>query len=102
MPQFEALGFQVIGLSIDSKFSQKAFAEKLELNFPLVADANRDASPQLGTMLQEVAGIRNVNMRSAMLIDSGMTLRWKFGVDAATQPNVEQVLGEVRRLMGNA
>lgn len=90
----------MIGLSIDHKFSQKAFAEKLGLTFPLVADANRAVSPQLGTLLPEVAGIRDVNMRAVLVIDKSMTLRWKFGVDTATQPDVTDVMAQVRQVVG--
>lgn len=96
MPQFEAFGVQVIGLSIDSKFSQKAFADQLQLTFPLVSDANREVSATLGTLLPEVAGIKQVNMRAALVIDSAMTLRWKFGVDASILPDVAQVLAETK------
>jgi peroxiredoxin len=99
VPQFEALGVQVIGLSVDTKFSQKAFADSLQLDFPLVADANREVSPGLGTILAEVAGIRQVNMRSVLILDSSMTLKWKFGVDAATQPDVAQVLQQVKAVV---
>jgi peroxiredoxin len=96
VPQFEALGVQVLGLSIDTKFSQKAFADGLQLNFPLVSDANREVGPQLGTLLAEVAGIKQVNMRAVLLIDAEMTLRWRFGADASTLPDVAEVLTETR------
>lgn len=99
MPQFEALGVKVIGLSIDHKFAQKAFADQLQLNFPLVADANREVSPQLGTLLEEVAGIKGVNMRGALVIDSEMTLRWKFGESVTVQPDVAQVLEQAKQVV---
>lgn len=100
MPQFEALGIQVIGLNIDHKFAQKAFSEQQKLGYPLVADANREVSAALGTLLEEVAGIKQVNMRGVLLIDHDMTLRWKFGVDVATQPNVTEVLAEAEKVVG--
>ena len=92
------MGVAVIGLSIDHKFAQKAFAEKLNLGFTLVADANREVSPKLGTLLEDVAGVKNVNMRGVLLIDHDMALKWKFGVDVATQPNVAEVLEQVKTL----
>lgn len=99
MPQFEALGVQVLGMSIDHKFAEKAYAEKLQLNFPLLADPNREVSSQLGTLLPEVAGVKNVNMRAVLVIDSGMTLRWRFGESAALQPNVGEVLEQVKSIL---
>lgn len=98
MPQFEAFGFKVLGLSIDHKFAQKAFADQQQLNFPLLADANREVSPTLGTLLEDVAGIRGVNMRAVLVFDKEMTLRWKFGESVAVQPDVGQVLEQVKAL----
>lgn len=99
MPQFEALGVKVIGLSIDHKFAQKSFSDQLQLNFPLVADANREVSPGLGTMLEEVAGIKGVNFRGVLILDPAMTVRWKFGESTILQPDVGQVLEQVKQVI---
>lgn len=92
----------MVGISIDHKFAQKAFAEQQKLGYPLLADANREVSPKLGTLLEEVAGIRNVNMRGVLLIDSDMTLRWRFGVDTSTQPNLPEVMAQAEELIGRS
>jgi len=99
VPQFEALGVKVIGLSIDHKFAQKAFAEKLELNFPLVADPNREVSRTLGTLLPEVAGIKEVNVRTVLIVSPELEVRWTFGVDVSTQPNVGEVLEQTKKIL---
>jgi len=98
--EFEALNVQVIGLSADHKFSSKAFAEKIGLNYLLVADPNRVVSTTLGTLLPDVAGVNNVNCRSAMIIGPDLTLLWKAGETAAVQPNVSEVLGQVKAIAG--
>lgn len=90
----------MIGINIDSKFTQKAFAEKLQLKFPLVADPNREVSQQLGTLLPEVGGVKSANYRGVLIIDPAMTLRWQFGESAALQPDVAQVLAEVQKTVG--
>ncbi|HEY2735083.1 MAG TPA: peroxiredoxin, partial [Polyangiales bacterium] len=36
--QFNELGAQVLGISVDSAWTHKAFAESLKLTFPLLAD----------------------------------------------------------------
>lgn len=95
------MGVRVIGLSIDHKFAQKAFADQMELSFPLVADPNREVSPGLGTLLSDVAGVKQVNMRGVLLLDREMKVRWKFGVDSATQPSVSEVMEQVKVLLGS-
>src|ERR1700741_5469868 len=38
MKQFESLDAQVLGLSVDSVWAHKAFAEKMGIHYPLLAD----------------------------------------------------------------
>ncbi len=38
MKRFEQLDAQVLGVSVDSAWSHKAFAEKMHINYPLLAD----------------------------------------------------------------
>src|ERR1700693_1230711 len=38
MKKFEQLDAQVLGLSVDSAWSHKAFAEKMGIHYPLLAD----------------------------------------------------------------
>ena len=40
LKQFEQLNAQVLGLSVDSVWSHKAFAEKMGIHYPLLADFN--------------------------------------------------------------
>jgi peroxiredoxin len=38
LPRFEELNAQVLGISVDSVFSHRAYAEQLGVTFPLLAD----------------------------------------------------------------
>ncbi len=40
MKQFEKLDAQVLGLSVDSAWAHKAFADKMGISYPLLADFN--------------------------------------------------------------
>lgn len=40
LPQFDTMGYQVIGVSKDSEASHQRFADKYQLTFPLVADTD--------------------------------------------------------------
>lgn len=99
--QFAQLGAAVLAVSIDSVYSQKGWVEKLGgLPFPLASDANRELGRTLGFLLPEVAGIREVYFRSVCLLDAAGTIRWKWGVDTRTQPDIPQVLAEVEKVAG--
>lgn len=99
MSQFEALGVKLVALSIDHRFAQKAFATKLNLQFPCVEDPNRTISRTLGMLLPEVAGIHEVNRRGVLVINKSGVVQWRFGVDAATQPDLDQVLAAVQAVV---
>ncbi|MDX1385993.1 MAG: redoxin domain-containing protein, partial [bacterium] len=48
--EFKKRGVQVYGISISSNESQKKFAEKLELKFPLLADYDTRVTTKYGVM----------------------------------------------------
>lgn len=98
--QFAQLGAQVLAVSIDSVYAQKAWIEKLEgMPYPFASDANRELGRALGFLLPEVAGIKEVYFRSVCILDPTATVRWKWGHDTKTQPDIPQVLAELRRVV---
>ena len=48
MAIFDATGTQVLGISMDSFASNKAFAEKIGVTFPLLSDWKRDTTKAYG------------------------------------------------------
>lgn len=99
--QFAQLGAEVLAVSIDSAPAQKAWIEKLGgMPYPFASDANRELGRALGFLLPEVSGIKEVYYRTVCILDAGGTVRWKWGVDTKTQPDIPQVLDEVRRVVG--
>ena len=63
---FEGVETQVFGVSEDNSPSQKAFAEKLNLSFPILSDfAKRQVAKDYGILMPEI-GIAN---RATFVID---------------------------------
>lgn len=90
----------MLGASIDTPFSQKVFAEQAQVQYSLVADPNRDWLRQVGILLPEVAGIREVCTRAAFVVGQDRHLLWKWqGPDTKNLPDVNEVLGAVRKLV---
>jgi peroxiredoxin len=46
--KLEAANTQVLGISMDSPFSNKAWAEKIGVNFPLLSDWGGETTKKLG------------------------------------------------------
>jgi peroxiredoxin (alkyl hydroperoxide reductase subunit C) len=51
IPEIEAMGAVVYGISIDSHWSNTAFARSLGLTFPLLSDFKRETSAAYGVLL---------------------------------------------------
>ncbi|HKQ58114.1 MAG TPA: redoxin domain-containing protein [Candidatus Eisenbacteria bacterium] len=53
MPRMAALGAVVLGVSVDSHWANSAFADRLQLTFPLLSDFSRRTSADYGVLLEK-------------------------------------------------
>ena len=56
MDQFNSLNAQVLGISVDPPFSQKAWADANNLNFPVLSDFTRQVVNLYDVALENLAG----------------------------------------------
>jgi peroxiredoxin len=89
MKQFEALDAQVLGLSVDSVWSHKAYAEKMHINYPLLADFHpRGAvAAQYGVYLAD----KGITGRAISIIDRNGNLAWHKNYDIPVVPDIDEV-----------
>ncbi len=59
----------VIGISVDSPFSQEAWAQKEKITVTLASDLNKETAKAYGTLLPDLIGIGAVSARAAFVID---------------------------------
>ncbi|MCB8945782.1 MAG: redoxin domain-containing protein [Ardenticatenaceae bacterium] len=97
MGRFEELNAQVLGISVDSVFSHRAYAEQLGVTFPLLADFH----PK-GKVVREY-GLWNeqwgVSKRAVVVVDGAGVVQ-HFEVIVKGPPDVEVILQAVQRLVG--
>jgi peroxiredoxin len=95
--EFEQAGVRVFGVSRDSPWTHIAWAQTLDLNFPLLSDFNADAVRDLG-IAYSFRGLRDVSRRSAFLVDEGGTVRgaWQYATDEV--PDLDELLRAARAL----
>jgi len=92
---------QVIGVSVNDPFSNKAFAEKNRLSFPILSDVNREVIRLYNLESPDFAGIKgySVAKRSIFVLDKKGVVRYDWITDDPTvEPNydkIELVLAEV-------
>lgn len=88
-PQFAKLDAQVLGLSVDSVWSHKAYAEKMGISYPLLADFNpRGAvADKFGVYLAD----KGITGRAIAIIDKGGKVAWFKQYDIPVVPDINEV-----------
>jgi mycoredoxin-dependent peroxiredoxin len=96
LTSFEGVDAQVLGISVDSAWSHKAFAEKLSIHYPLLADFQpRGAvASQFGLYLAD-KGITN---RATVIVDKQGVVRYVQVHDIPTQRSNEALVAEIQKL----
>jgi peroxiredoxin len=61
LKRLEATDTQVLGVSMDSPFANKAFADKIGVTFPLLSDWGGDVTHKYGIYSDEYKAARRVN-----------------------------------------
>lgn len=99
MARFNQVNAQVLGISVDSPFSQKAFAEANNLNFPLLSDFNKEAIKAYGVVLSDLRGLRELAQRAVFVLDRDGVVRYKWVAEVPSQePPYEEVERAVKAL----
>jgi peroxiredoxin len=88
---FAQTGVRVYGISRDSAWTHIAWAQTLDLNFPLLSDFNGEATRAF-RIADEFRGHADVPERSAFLVDEDGTVRGAWRYDTAELPDFDELL----------
>jgi peroxiredoxin Q/BCP len=93
--KLEAIGAQVVGVSVDDVTSHFAFASKYNLPFPLLADASGAVAARYGSIRD--LGLVKFARRNTFLIDPQGRIA-KIYVSANASKNSQQVIDDLQSL----
>ncbi len=94
LSRFNALNAQVVGISVDSPFANKAFATQNNLQFPLLSDFNRTALKAYGIVHEGFSGLNGyfASKRSVFVLDKDGIVRYAWISDnPGVEPNYDEV-----------
>ena len=99
--EFEEAGVHPFAISRDSPYTHIAWAQVLDVEFPLLSDWNGEATEGFG-IAHEYRGMKGVSRRSAFLVDGGGVTRgvWEYG--SSEVPDMEELLAAARALGGGS
>src|SRR5713101_2796551 len=61
LAKLEAADTQVLGVSVDSPFANKAFADQIGVTFPLLSDWGAEVTPKYGVYVDQYKAARRIN-----------------------------------------
>jgi len=89
MKRFEQLDAQVLGISVDSVWSHKAYAEKMGIHYPLLADFQPRGAvgDKFGVFMAE----KGITGRAIAIVDRAGKIAWFKTYDIPVVPDVREV-----------
>ncbi len=103
LPELNALGAEVIGVSTDSSASHANFREKCGLSFPLLADTDKSIGKAYG-VIGGLMGMLGIAARQSFLIDpqGNLAQQWKMVNPMTHALEVKQALEVQIKLKTNS
>jgi len=100
--RIEAAGARILGLCVESDRAHKAFAESLDLTFPLLSDFQRQVVKQFGIDYTEDApfsGFWGMSRRSVFVLDNNGVVRYAWVTDdPLVEPDYDAVVTAVEHI----
>jgi peroxiredoxin len=89
-------GCHVLGISTDTFFALKAWADAQRLDFLLLSDYNKTVIRQYGVVNPDMIGLKDIAKRATFVIDRGGTIAYREILDDARN---EPDYGKVRQAL---
>ena len=95
-PALNKVHAQVLGVSTDTFFALKAWADAQKLNFPLLSDYNKDVIRTYGVVNTDMIGLKDIAKRAVFVIDRNGIVRHREVLDdARNEPDYGKVRAAV-------
>jgi Xaa-Pro aminopeptidase len=85
---------KILGISVDSPFANKVFAEHHNLNFPILSDYNREVIEKYDVVMPNLGKLKDYKAakRSIFIINNDQKIKYKWVSDnPLIEPNYEEI-----------
>src|SRR5882757_8843080 len=96
LPEFQNLGAELVGISVDGAWCHAAFAQTRKLHFPLLADfePKGEVARQYGVYREH----EGTSERALFVIDGGGVIRWSYVSPVGVNPGADGILAALEAL----
>jgi glutaredoxin-dependent peroxiredoxin len=94
LANFNSLNAQVVAVSVDAPFSNKAFSDANKLTFPVLSDYTRSVSQMFGGVHKDFAGITgySASKRAVFVLDQSGIVKYKWvSEDPGKEPPYDEI-----------
>ena len=99
LSSYTDLNAGVIGISVDSPFTQEAWAQKENIGITLASDLNKQTAKDYGVLLDDLGGFGATSARAAFVIDQEGTVQYAEQTETpADLPNFEAIKETLAKL----
>ena len=101
LAKLNELKAQVIGISVNDPFCNKAFSEANSLNFPLLSDYAREVVSIYGVRAEDFAGLKGYTAakRSIFIMDNKGIVRYTWITEDPTiEPNYDEIISGLEKI----
>ena len=88
------LDTQILASSVDSTWSEKAFAKELGVKFPILGDFRKQVAPQYGALYED----KGFAKRTIFIVDKKGKVAYKREYEPGTQPSIDEALEVLKKL----
>ncbi|MFO7837446.1 MAG: redoxin domain-containing protein [Candidatus Thorarchaeota archaeon] len=78
LSEYNKLGAQVLGISVDGIFSNAAFKDKHDIQFPLLSDWSKQVIEEYDVVLDDLLGMENVAKRAVFVVKQDGTISYAW------------------------
>ena len=97
--EIRELGAEPVAVAVTATFSQRAFAESLGADFPMLSDWDGVVSASYGAQYDVWKGHVGLAKRSVFVIDPSGRIRYRWQTDNAEQlPDLNEAVESLREL----
>ena|SRR5438105_2260936 len=99
MNGYSGLNASIIGISVDTPFSQEAWAQKEKINITLASDLNKEIIKKYDVVFPMLAGVGDTAARAAFVIDKNGTVQYSEQTPTPKDlPNFDKVKETLAKL----
>jgi len=96
LPEFQRLGAELVGISVDGIWSHLAFAKDRNLHFPLLADF--EPKGEVSRRYQVYRSSDGTSERALYVIDSDGNVHWSYVSPVGVNPGADGILRALEEL----